>query len=150
MMRIKKFSAQYVDDVYEIEKTCFLNPWSREDIAKQLELDTSYFCVADVDGKVVGYMGLQIFSGEGYVTNVAVLPNFRGRGIAQALINEQLKNEMEFITLEVRESNTPAVNLYTKMGFKNVGVRPNFYSNPTENAIIMTRYINEQKEQTGL
>ena len=150
MMRIKKFSAQYVDDVYEIEKTCFLNPWSREDIAKQLELDTSYFCVAEVDGKTVGYMGLQIFSGEGYVTNIAVLPNFRGRGIAQALINEQLKNEMEFITLEVRESNTPAVNLYTKMGFKNVGVRPNFYSNPTENAIIMTRYINEQKEQTGL
>ena len=150
MMRIKKFSAQYVDDVYEIEKTCFLNPWSREDIAKQLELDTSYFYVAEVDGKAVGYMGLQIFSGEGYVTNIAVLPNFRGRGIAQALINEQLKNEMEFITLEVRESNTPAVNLYTKMGFKNVGVRPNFYSNPTENAIIMTRYINEQKEQTGL
>lgn len=139
MMHIKKFSAQYVDDVYEIEKTCFANPWSKADIARQLELDTSYFLVAEIDGKAVGYMGLQIFSGEGYVTNVAVLPQYRKQGIAKALITEQMKNHMDFITLEVRESNIPAVNLYTKMGFKNVGVRPNFYSNPTENAIIMTK-----------
>lgn len=111
----------------------------KSDITRQLELDTSYFLVAEIDGKAVGYMGLQIFSGEGYVTNVAVLPQYRKQGIAKALITEQMKNHMDFITLEVRESNIPAVNLYTKMGFKNVGVRPNFYSNPTENAIIMTK-----------
>lgn len=149
-MKITPFEKKHLDDVCKIENECFSSPWSRENLESQIECPTSHFLVAEVDGKAVGYMGLQIFSGEGYVTNIAVLPNFRGRGIAQALINEQLKNEMEFITLEVRESNTPAVNLYTKMGFKNVGVRPNFYSNPTENAIIMTRYINEQKEQTGL
>lgn len=140
-MEIKPFEEKYIDDVHKIENACFSNPWSREDLAKQLELETSHFLVADIDGKAVGYMGLQIFSGEGYVTNVAVLPEFRGKGIALALINEQLKNKMNFITLEVRESNAPAINLYQKAGFENVGARPKFYSNPTENAIIMTKYL---------
>lgn len=138
-MEIRTFNKKYLDDVYEIEKICFSNPWSRDDLEKQIDSETSHFLVADIDGRAVGYMGLQIFSGEGYVTNVAVLPEFRGQGIAQALINEQMKNEMDFITLEVRESNLPAIRLYEKTGFKNVGTRPNFYTNPTENAIIMTR-----------
>lgn len=144
-MKIKPFEEKYIDDVYEIEKACFSNPWSRADLAKQLDLETSHFLVADVDGRAVGYMGLQIFSGEGYVTNVAVLPEYRGRGIALALINEQLKNKMGFITLEVRESNVPAVRLYEKAGFENMGIRPKFYSNPTENAIIMTKFFTETK-----
>lgn len=140
-MTIEKMSEKYIEDVYEIEKICFSHPWRREDLRKQLDIPTSHFMVAVVDGKAVGYMGLQIFSGEGYVTNVAVLPEYRGRGIAERLITEQLKNEMAFITLEVRESNTPAINLYTKTGFENMGIRPNFYSDPKENAVIMTRYI---------
>lgn len=144
-MKIKPFEEKYIDDVYEIEKACFSNPWSRADLAKQLDLETSHFLVADVDGRAVGYMGLQIFSGEGYVTNVAVLPQHRGQGIALALINEQLKNKMDFITLEVRESNIPAIRLYEKAGFKNMGIRPKFYSNPTENAIIMTKFFTETK-----
>ena len=142
-MKIEKFALQYLDDVANIEKVCFSHPWSRQDLKNQLDLDTSHFVVAVVDGRAVGYMGLQIFSGEGYVTNVAVLPEYRGQGIAQALIKEQMKNDMSFITLEVRESNAPAINLYTKMGFVNVGIRPDFYSDPTENAIIMTRYFDE-------
>lgn len=142
-MKIRTFSKKYLDDVYDIEKICFSNPWSRGDLEKQIDSVTSHFLVADVNGRAVGYMGLQIFSGEGYVTNVAVLPEYRGQGIAQTLINEQMKNKMDFITLEVRESNIPAIRLYEKTGFKNVGIRPNFYSNPTENAIIMTRYFNE-------
>lgn len=144
-MKIKPFEEKYIDDVYEIEKACFSNPWSRADLAKQLDLETSHFIVADIDGRAVGYMGLQIFSGEGYVTNVAVLPEYRGQGIALALINEQLKSKMGFITLEVRESNVPAVRLYEKAGFENMGIRPKFYSNPTENAIIMTKFFTETK-----
>lgn len=143
-MNIEKLSQKHLDDVYEIEKICFSSPWSREDLEKQIDIDTSYFLVAEVDGKAVGYMGLQIFSGEGYVTNVAVLPEYRHQGIAAALIEKQLENPMNFITLEVRQSNTPAINLYTKMGFESVGIRPNFYSNPTENAIIMTRNLNKK------
>lgn len=142
MMLIKPLIEKYLDDVYEIEKVCFSNPWSKEDLKRQIESETSYFLVADIDGRAVGYMGLQIFSGEGYVTNIAVLPKYRGQGIAKALINEQMKNKMDFITLEVRESNIPAICLYEKTGFENVGIRPNFYSNPTENAVIMTRCFN--------
>lgn len=143
-MKIEKLSQKHLDDVYELEKICFSSPWSREDLEKQIDIDTSYFLVAEVDGKAVGYMGLQIFSGEGYVTNVAVLPEYRHQGIAAALIEKQLENPMDFITLEVRQSNIPAINLYTKMGFESVGIRPNFYSNPTENAIIMTRNLNKK------
>ena len=141
MMRIDKLKKEYVNDVFEIEKTCFSNPWSREDIAAQIDCPTSHFLVAVISGKVAGYMGLQIFSGEGYVTNVAVLPQYRGQGIAKALISKQFENEMDFITLEVRESNTPAISLYEKTGFEKIGIRPNFYSNPTENAVIMTKYF---------
>lgn len=144
-MEIKPFEKKYIDDVYEIERACFSNPWSKADLTEQLDLETSHFLVADIDGRAVGYMGLQIFSGEGYVTNIAVLPEYRGRGIAFSLILEQLKNKMDFITLEVRESNVPAVRLYEKAGFENMGIRPNFYSNPTENAIIMTRKLTEKK-----
>lgn len=144
-MEIKPFEKKHLDDVYKIEKICFSSPWSREDLEKQIDTETSCFLVAEIDGKAVGYMGLQIFSGEGYVTNVAVLPDYRGQGIAQALIARQMKNDMEFITLEVRESNTPAISLYTKMGFENMGIRPNFYSNPTENAIIMTKYFSTEE-----
>lgn len=143
-MIIKPFEEKYLDDVYEIEKACFSHPWTRKDLKKQLNIDTSRFLVAVENEKAVGYMGLQIFSGEGYVTNIAVLPRYRQRGIATALIEKQLENPMDFITLEVRESNTPAIKLYTKMGFENMGIRPKFYSNPTENAVIMTRIFYEK------
>lgn len=137
-MKIEKFALQYLDDVADIERICFAHPWSKQDLKNQLDLDTSHFLVAVEDGRAVGYMGLQIFSGEGYVTNVAVLPQYRQQGIAKALIDKALQNDMCFITLEVRESNTPAIRLYEKAGFKNVGTRPNFYTDPVENAIIMT------------
>ena len=140
---IENMKAEHINEVENIEKICFANPWPRADLEQQLNLDTSHFAVATLDGNVVGYMGLQIFSGEGYVTNVAVLPDFRRMGIAKKLIEYQMQNEMSFITLEVRESNLPAVRLYEACGFENVGIRPKFYSNPTENAIIMTKYFTE-------
>lgn len=142
-IKIENMKAQHINEVENIEKICFANPWSRADLEQQLNLDTSHFAVATLDCEVVGYMGLQIFSGEGYVTNVAVLPDFRRMGIAKKLIEHQMQNEMSFITLEVRESNLPAIKLYESCGFENVGIRPKFYTNPTENAIIMTKYFTE-------
>ncbi len=139
MISIEKFSKKYIDDVYDIECACFSHPWSKADLEAQLDLDTSHFIVAVACGKAVGYMGLQIFSGEGYVTNVAVLPKFRRQGIAQLLIGKQLENDMDFISLEVRKSNFPAIKLYEKFGFETVGIRPHFYSDPDEDAVIMTK-----------
>ena len=124
MISIEKFNIKYLDDVYKIECACFAHPWSKKDLENQLSLDTSHFLVALENEKAVGYMGLQIFSGEGYVTNV---------------IFAEFENEMDFITLEVRKSNTPAIRLYEKAGFENVGIRPHFYTSPDEDAVIMTK-----------
>lgn len=140
---IENMKAEHINEVENIEKICFAHAWTRADLEAQLTLDTSHFVVATVDEKVIGYMGLQIFSGEGYVTNVAVLPEYRRQGIAKMLIEKQMQNEMSFITLEVRESNLPAIKLYESCGFENVGIRPKFYTDPTENAIIMTKYFTE-------
>ena len=140
-INIENMKAEHINEVENIEKICFAHPWSRADLEQQLNLDTSHFVVATVDEKVVGYMGLQIFCGEGYVTNVAVLPEYRRQGIAKMLIEKQLQNEMSFITLEVRESNENARSLYSKFGFIKVGERKNYYSEPTENAILMTKYF---------
>lgn len=141
---VEKMNESHLDDVAEIENACFAHPWSRKDLEAQLSIDTSHFIVASLNGRAVGYMGLQIFSGEGYVTNVAVLPEYRRRGIAETLIAAQMKNDMRFITLEVRKSNAAAIALYEKSGFENVGIRPKFYTDPTEDAVIMTKYFEEQ------
>lgn len=139
MISIEKLSKKYIDDIYNIECACFSHPWSKADLESQLSLDTSYFLVAVCGKKAVGYMGLQIFSGEGYVTNVAVLPDFRRQGIAEMLIKKQLENDMDFISLEVRKSNLPAISLYKKLGFETVGIRSHFYTSPDEDAVIMTK-----------
>ena len=138
---VEKMNESHLDDVAEIENACFAHPWSRKDLEAQLSIDTSHFIVASLNGRAVGYMGLQIFSGEGYVTNVAVLPEYRRRGIAEALIAAQMKNDMRFITLEVRKSNAAAIALYEKMVYKNIGIRKNFYEKPVEDAVIMSKNI---------
>ena len=98
--------------------------------------------MAEQDGRTAGYVGCQTVLDEGYITNVAVSPDFRRQGIARALIAELTakagENKLAFVTLEVRESNAPAIALYTGAGFTPVGKRKNFYSNPTENAVLMT------------
>lgn len=136
-----KATKQNIGDIAKIEIACFSNPWSEKSINESLSNPHSHFYIALVNGTVAGYMGLQIFCGEGYVTNVATLKQFRRIGVAKALINECLKNEMDFITLEVRKSNLPAITLYQQFGFEKVGERPRFYSNPTENALLMTKYL---------
>lgn len=140
-MDIERFGLSHLDGVCKIENTCFTHPWSRYDLASQIDKATSHFFVAVDNGIVVGYMGLQVFASEGYVTNVAVLPEHRNRGIAKALVAKCLEVDMDFISLEVRVSNTPAINLYSQLGFQNMGVRPRFYTDPVEDAIIMTKVL---------
>ena len=95
------------------------------------------------DGTVLGYAGLLVVLDEGYITNVAVCPDYRRQGIAGELLGVFQRfaegKQLAFLTLEVRESNAPARALYTKYGYKEVGVRKNYYDHPKENAILMTR-----------
>ena len=130
MMHIKTATKENIAEIYKIEQICFSAPWSESSIEESLDNPASHFLIAYEDDEVAGYMGLQIFSGEGYVTNIAVLPQFRGMGIVKALIGEQMKNDMEFITLEVRESNLPAINLYIKWGLITPVCDRNFIQTP--------------------
>lgn len=143
-MTLTDFELRHLDGVWEIEKECFAYPWSREDLAAQIENEQSHFAVAvDEDGTVAGYAGVQIICGEGYITNVAVLPRYRRKGIAKALMLKVMENEMDFLTLEVRKSNAPAIKLYEKLGFSKVGERRNFYSDPEEDALLYTCFFDK-------
>lgn len=144
-MKIEKMTKEHLESVYIIETECFSHPWSRESLESEIENQTSHFLVAIENNEVVGYIGMSIVIDEGYIFNVAVSKNSRKKGVATALINELVtygkKNNFSFITLEVRESNEPARSLYSKFGFIKVGERKDYYSDPKENAVLMTKYF---------
>ena len=133
----------HLDQVAEIEKLCFSDPWSRRMLSEHLENECAATLVAQgSDGTILGYAGLLVVLDEGYITNVAVRPDYRRQGVAGELLNVFRRfaegSKLAFLTLEVRESNAPARALYEKNGYKEVGVRKNYYDHPKENAIIMT------------
>ena len=139
-MNITEMQEKHLPALAELEKQCFHAPWSEKMLRE--ELGGGIFLVAEQDGEVQGYVGCQTVLDEGYITNVAVSPDFRRRGAARLLIAELIARAKEkglaFVTLEVRESNAPAIALYAGVGFAPVGTRKNFYSNPAENALLMT------------
>lgn len=130
------------DGIENIEKACFSKPWSKSSVIESFLHGTKFFIYKEQE-KTVGYMGLSCVLDEGYVTNVAVLPEYRRKGIASKLLEFCLKyateKQLSFISLEVRKSNASAIKLYEKFGFIVEGERKNFYEAPVENALIMTR-----------
>jgi ribosomal-protein-alanine N-acetyltransferase len=137
-------NADHLDQVAELERICFPDPWSRNMLAEELDNALSAFLVALDDGdRVVGYAGVQVVLDEGTITNVAVRPECRRQGIAGRLLQVFLDfaqaNHLAFLTLEVRASNYDAIALYGSRGFRSVGRRKNYYEHPKEDAIIMTR-----------
>lgn len=139
-----KITIATLDDISaiaKIEKASFSTPWSENAICESMDAGT-HFYVAKTNNTIAGYMGISKICGEGYVTNIAVLPEYRRLGIGQKILEHVIdssKNELEFISLEVRASNTPAILLYEKFGFEKVGIRKRFYTHPDEDAIIMTK-----------
>ena len=130
-----------ISAIAEIEKQCFSTPWSENSIRESMVAGTVFYA-ARTDNTVCGYMGLSKIAGEGYVTNVAVLPAFRRRGIGKKILDFAINDshdELEFISLEVRTSNAAAISLYKSFGFEVCGTRKRFYTNPTEDALIMTK-----------
>ncbi len=130
-----------ISSIANIEKECFSTPWSQNAILESMNAGTCFY-VAKIHNNIVGYMGLSKIAGEGYVTNIAVLPQYRRCGIGKKILEyviEDSKNELEFISLEVRVSNNAAIALYEHFGFEVVGMRKRFYTNPQEDALIMTK-----------
>lgn len=144
---IVPMKAEHLDDIARLEKICFSRPWSRQMLSEELENQCAAFLVAvepDTE-KVVGYAGLLVVADEGYITNVAVFPEYRRQGVASQLIQVFCSfaqgNRLAFLTLEVRPSNTAAISLYNSFGFEEVGRRKNYYDLPKEDALILTRYF---------
>ena len=143
MIHYVPMTADHVSAVAELEKLCFTTPWSERSVASELDNPLSLWLVA-LDGEaVVGYVGSQSVMDEADMMNIAVLPAYRRLGIAQSLVtalcHRLADNGVHSLTLEVRASNQPAKALYAKLGFTEVGRRPNYYSNPKEDACILRK-----------
>lgn len=135
---------RHLDALEDLERRCFSRPWSRAGLEAELQSNTARFLVCETEKSVVaGYVGSHLVCGEGYVDNVAVSPDFRRQGVARLLLrslSEICKRERaEFLTLEVRESNQPARRLYEGLGFQEAGRRRGFYTQPTEDALLLTK-----------
>ena len=147
-VEIVKMAECHIKEIAEIEKLCFSTPWTENGIREELSNSYARFFVALSGGAVAGYIGAHNIVGEVYITNVAVSPDFRRKGVAQGLVSFLLDfseaENADFVTLEVRESNEAAQSLYKKAGFQVVGMRKDFYELPKENAVLMTKYLKEQ------
>ena len=144
---IREMTESDIAGIAELEKKCFSEPWSETSLRDELTNETARFYVLRDSEKLLGYIGANNICNEVYITNVAVCSACRGKGYGKILVNHLIKqSELEkafFITLEVRKSNKKAIALYEKCGFKLIGERKNFYSKPTEDALIYTYYIEE-------
>ena len=147
-MKIIKLTNINLDSIFNIEKKCFSHPISIKNLNENLNNDKYYFIGCEIDEKITAYCGVFIVSNEAYINNIAVLQEYRNKGIATKILEEiiNIANEKncEFITLEVRESNISAINLYKKLGFEQLGMRKKYYREPVETAIIMTKYFGEK------
>ncbi len=142
---IAPMALEHIPEIARLESVCFSQPWSRQGLEEELTNPTARFFVALWDGKTAGYAGMHGVCGEGYIANIAVFPEYRNQGIGRALVRSLLetarKEGYEFLSLEVRPSNLPAVGLYRSEGFEPVGLRKGFYDHPKEDGCIMTYFF---------
>lgn len=141
-LQISLAKPEHFSEIAELEKLCFSHPWSENMLLEAYGSGTKFF-VAAKNHRVLGYIGINCVLDEGYITNIAVFPNERKKGVATALLNRSFSLasdlKLSFISLEVRASNSNAISLYEKLGFKQEGLRKNFYDSPKEDALIMTK-----------
>ena len=153
---IKKMEKSDIDKIFEIGKASYgEHHWSKESFYNELENNIGYYLTAHnpENNEVLGYLGSWLIIDECHITNVSVNPEYRRQKIAEQLIIELINHCYEkfvkYITLEVRVSNTPAINLYEKFGFKSIGVRKKYYQDNNEDALIMfTENIWHEKFKT--
>jgi len=142
---IRRMRESDLQQVHEIERQSFSAPWSIEAFRYELENKATILLVASIEDGIVGYVCLRTIVDVTHLLNIAVHPSFRRKGIGTMLLGsaiEELKgsvNRDHFLTLEVRESNIPAIRLYKKFGFEVIGRRKGYYHSPKEDAILMGR-----------
>lgn len=140
---LREMTLPDIEQVYAIECSCFTQPWSVESLIGELTRnnDIAYYVVAEHEGAIVGYAGCWIMFDEAHMTNIAVIPEYRRLGIARGMIlkmmTEAVSRGASSMTLEVREFNFKAQNLYASLDFTKAGVRRRYYSDTGENAFIL-------------
>ena len=154
MITIKKMTEKDIKAVASVEEKCFIIPWTRKDFEREiLENEAAIYFVASDGDETVGFAGMWHVVNEGHITNVAVLPEYRGRSIGsrlmKALMEEADRLEMIGITLEVGMENDIAKKLYFGLGFKPEGIRKNYYDYTNEDAIIMWKYFDRAETSEG-
>ena len=140
-----------VDEVERIEKESFSESWSRDAFTDAIGNEFHrIFCLkrkGEGENELLGYIGWAVVYGEAEITNVAIDKKFRGHGYGNVLMEKAIavieKEDNKNVFLEVRAGNKPAIGLYDKFGFKEIGVRKNFYRFPTEDALVMMKTIGE-------
>ena len=146
---IVPLQKKHIPDMAQLERECFSSPWSEEMIEEEFSNKCAVYVAAECDGEFCGYAGLHKILDEGYITNVAVASGFRRCGIARKLIETLIGSlpDLSFVTLEVRVSNHPAIELYKSLGFCEAGVRKNYYTKPCEDAYLMTKLLCETETE---
>lgn len=139
---IRKAEAADVSGIEEVEKASFSVPWSYESLYHDIaENKLAFYIVAEIDGKVCGYVGIWKILEEGHITNVAVSPEYRRMHIASAMLSVLFEvtgqQGIERYTLEVRTGNRPAISLYEGFDFEEAGIRKGYYEDNGEDALIM-------------
>lgn len=152
-LKIVVMGEEHIERLAELERQCFSDPWSENSLREMLSSETARFFVAVTENDIAGYMGMHIVCESAFVDNIAVFENYRRQGVARALLDNAFTvaqvNGVDFLSLEVRPSNVPACTLYDSLGFEIMGERPNYYRNPTENALIMTKLFQESQNIEG-
>lgn len=140
---IVPMDRSHISQIAQLERECFSTPWTEAMLEEELFNPQASFIVAeDGEGNILGYAGLHVVLDEGYIDNIAVEPDARRHGVASALLDIYCRFgavNLAFLTLEVRASNEAAIGLYEKYGFHRAGLRPGYYQQPREDAVIMTR-----------
>ena len=133
--------------MYQVEKNSFATPWSYDSFAENVRHGLSVYFLAEYAGQVVGFGGMLIVMDEAHIMNVAVLPNFRKKGIGKALLQNMIaearRRNASAMFLEVRVSNQTARNLYCSCGFEQIALRKEYYTDNLEDAVIMRLEIGE-------
>jgi ribosomal-protein-alanine N-acetyltransferase len=142
-MEIIRMDESHVAQVAALEALCFSDAWSEKSVASELTNQLSLWLVAVDGGTVAGYVGSQTVMGWADMMNLCVAPDYRRQGLGRELVLELVRqlrrNGATCLTLEVRVSNAPAIALYEKLGFAQVGRRPRYYEKPREDALILRK-----------
>ena len=148
---IRRMVLSDLPEVERIEQENFSRPWTAEDYQGFLDREDADFLVAVVDGRIVGYIGEYGLPDEGDITNVSVDRRYRNRHIGTCLVSGLIQTAgargIRKIFLEVRESNAPAIRLYENAGFRKTGVRRTYYTSPVEDAVLMMRGPETEKDE---